>query len=115
MFNRVAESLNHYLLKFAKKKRWARVVFYLTILFPILLIAAFAYFETYKNLTELALARRQSVAELAAAALEQRFHRLTDIGTSLATRVRFRQLVSEGEMGRCGCNFKGCFRRFSDN
>ena len=97
MFDRFAESLNSHLLKFAKKKRWARVAIYLAILLPILLIAAFAYFETYQNLTEFALARRQSVAELAAAALEQRFERLTDIATSLATRVRFRQLVSEGK------------------
>jgi hypothetical protein len=97
MFDGFGESLNSNLLKFAKKKRSARVAIYLAILFPILLIAAFAYFETYQNLTEFALARRQSVAELAAAALEQRFDRLTDIATSLATRVRFRQLVSEGK------------------
>ena len=94
MFNRVAESLKSLFFSADKKNNKIRIVIFSAIVAPVVLVGAFAYFESYQDMTESALARRQSVAKLAAAVLEQRFQRLTDIGTSLATRVRFRQLVS---------------------
>ena len=97
MFNRIAEPLTTLLLKAAKNDKRIQVAIFLAIVFPVILIAAFAYIGTYRDLTEITLSRRQSIAYLAATALEQRFNRLTDIGVSLATRVRFRQLVSEGK------------------
>lgn len=97
MFNRFAESLKSLFLRADKKNKQIQIAIFLSIVVPVILVGAFAYFETYRDMTESALARRQSVAKLAAAVLEQRFDRLTDIGTSLATRVRFRQSVSEGK------------------
>jgi signal transduction histidine kinase len=94
MFNRFAGSLTALLLKAAKNNRWIRIGTFVAIVSPVVLIAVFAYNRAYQDLTESTLSRRQSIAYLAASALEQRFSRLTDIGTSLATRVRFRQLVS---------------------
>ena len=47
-----------------------------------------------RELTEAALARRVSLAALAATILSERFERLVDIGVSLATRVRFQELVA---------------------
>jgi len=95
MFNKFAESLTTLLLKAAKKNKRIQVAIFLGIVSPVVLIAAFAYNGTYQDLTESALSRRKSIAYLASTALEQRFNRLTDVGVSLATRVRFRQLVSE--------------------
>ena len=95
MFNRLAEPLMALLLKAAKRSRWIQVAIFLALVSPVVLIAALAYNRTYQDLTESTLSRRQSIAHLAASALEQRFNRLTDIGVSLATRVRFRQLVGE--------------------
>lgn len=61
---------------------------------------AFLALQSYRvvdqELTEAALSRRASVSYLAAAVLAEKFDRLVDIGTSLATRVRFRQLVETG-------------------
>ncbi len=54
------------------------------------------YRSVERELTDAALARRASVAYLAAATLSGRLDRLIDLGTSLATRVRFRDLVAEG-------------------
>jgi signal transduction histidine kinase len=95
MFNKITESLTSFLIKAANKNKRIQVAIFLGIVSPVILIAAFAYNSTYQDLTESALARRKSIASLASTALEQRFNRLTDVGVSLATRVRFRQLVSE--------------------
>ena len=95
MFNKLTESLNTRLLKAAKKNKPIQVGIFLGIVSPVVLIALFAYNGTYQDLTESALSRRESIAYLASTALEQRFNRLTDVGVSFATRVRFRQLASE--------------------
>src|SRR6266511_1995864 len=97
MFNKFADSLTPLLLKAANKNKRIQVAICLAIVSPVLLIAVFAYNSTYQDLTDSALSRRQSIAYLASTALEQRFNRLTDLGVSLATRVRFRQLVGEGK------------------
>src|SRR5688572_30407483 len=95
MFNRFTAALSSVLVKAGKEDKRIQIVIFLAIVFPVIVIGAFAYFGTYQDLTDFTLSRRQSIADLAAAALEQRFDRLTDIGTSLATRVRFRQFVGE--------------------
>jgi len=59
-------------------------------------VAALVYTSVDRELTDVAMLRRASVANLAAATLSERFARLVDIGLSLATRMRFRQLVIEG-------------------
>ena len=96
MFNKFTDSFTPLLLKAASKNKRIQVAICLAVVSPVLLIGAFAYNSAYHDLTESAFSRRQSIASLAATALEQRFNRLTDVGISLATRVRFRQLVDEG-------------------
>lgn len=56
-----------------------------------------AYRAIERELTEVALARRAALARLAAATVAERFARLLDLSASLATRVRFRDLVAKGE------------------
>jgi hypothetical protein len=97
MLNRFAASLGNLLLKAAKNNKRIQVAIFLAIVVPVILIASLAYLGTYRDLTEFTFSRRQSIAYLAANALEQRFDRLTDI--SLSMRVRFRQLVSQGKWG----------------
>ena len=89
------ELLRDVLLRTGNNNKTIRIAIFTAIVLPVVLIAAFAYFSTYQDLTEFTLLRRQSIADLAATVLEQKLDRLTDIGVSLATRVRFRQLVSE--------------------
>jgi PAS domain S-box-containing protein len=57
-------------------------------------VAAHRHITLERELTEAALARRTSLAALAAATLTEKFERLVDIGVSLATRVRFQELVA---------------------
>lgn len=97
MVKRFSQALSNFLLESAKKNKRVQGAIFLAILSPVILIAVFAYLETYRDLTQFTLSRRQSIAYLAATALRQRFDRLIDIGVSLATRVRFRQLVTEGK------------------
>lgn len=53
------------------------------------------YRSVERELTEAAMARRLSVAQLAATNLTERFSGATALATSLATRVRFADLVSQ--------------------
>lgn len=97
MLTGIEKSFRQFLLKVAEKNKLIQAAIIVTIVSPVLLIAAFAYFATYQDLTDLALSRRQSIASLAATALEHKFDRLTDLGIALATRTRFRELVGQGK------------------
>ncbi|HWP23599.1 MAG TPA: cache domain-containing protein [Candidatus Binatia bacterium] len=96
LVKRFSDSFAAYLLK-VKNNRGVLAALSLTIVLPVVLIMIFSYDQAHRDLTEFTLSRRQSLAGLAAHALEQRLDRLTDLGVSLATRVRFRQLVAEGK------------------
>jgi signal transduction histidine kinase len=67
------------------------------VVFGAVLIAAQNYRAFDGELTDAALAKKVSVAHLAATVLTEKFDRLTDVAVSLATRVRFRELVSAGQ------------------
>jgi PAS domain S-box-containing protein len=97
IFTGIEKLFRRFLLKVAEKNKRIQAAIVVTIVSPVLLIAAFAYFTTYRSLTERTLSHRQSIASLAATVLEHRFDRLTDIGIALATQVRFRQLIGEGK------------------
>jgi PAS domain S-box-containing protein len=82
----------------ADRKNWFIVpAIFLAIISPVILLAAFSYVRAYRDLTDATLSRRQAIAYLTAATLKGNLDRLIDIGTSLATRVRFRQLIGEGK------------------
>lgn len=97
MLNKLNNGLVSFLLKAANITKRLQLAIGLSIVLPVLLIAVFAYNDTYHDLTESALSRRKSIAMLASTALEQRFTRLIDLGVSLGTRVRFRQLAAHGQ------------------
>jgi signal transduction histidine kinase len=60
-------------------------------------LAARYYASVSAELTEVAMARRAAVAQLAAATLSERLDRLVDVNVSFATRVRFAELVAAGQ------------------
>jgi signal transduction histidine kinase len=60
---------------------------------PIVLVAAFTVLKSYHDLTTVTISQRQMIAFLTATTIQEKFERLTAIGVSLATRVRFQQLV----------------------
>lgn len=70
---------------------------FLLLILPLLIIGAYSYLQSYRDLTASVYARRQALAYLAAVTLKQRLDHLKDIGIALATRVRFRQLIGEGK------------------
>lgn len=65
-------------------------------------ISVQGYKLVYDELAESALSRRASISYLSAALLTERFDRLVDVGTSLATRVRFRTLVQTSSWDEAG-------------
>jgi len=60
-------------------------------------VAARYYLAVKDELTDVVMARRVAVAQLAAATLSERLDRTLDVGVSLATRVRFADLVAAAQ------------------
>ena len=85
--------------KFRARARWVYAIVLLLACAAIVVIAVQNYRAIDRELTDVALSRRASVAHLASSTLSEKFERLVDISVSLATRVRFRQLVAEGQWG----------------
>ena len=79
------------------RSRWSYAVVIVLAFAAIVVTAAQSYRAIDRELTEVALSRRVAVAQLAAATLSEKFGRLVDITVSLATRVRFRELVAEAK------------------
>ncbi|MGH9750025.1 MAG: sensor histidine kinase [Candidatus Polarisedimenticolia bacterium] len=84
------------LIRSGKPNRPTFLLFLLVLVSPVILVAALGYAEIDRDLTALALQRRESLAFLAAATLKADLDRLRDIGVALGTRVRFRELVGRG-------------------
>ena len=78
----------------------------------IVLMGAYSYRAIDDELTASVLSRRASVTYLAAAVLSEKFDRLVDIGVSLASRVRFRELVAAGEWERASQILDNVFADF---
>ena len=75
--------------------RWTVCAVLVSLFVAFILLATRIYKSVEQEFTDVALVRRASVVNLAAATLSEKFARLQDIGVSLATRVYFRQLVAE--------------------
>ncbi len=76
--------------------RRIRLIVVLSLTLPVILFALLSYLRADRDLTNLTLSRRESVAYLGASMLAEKFDRVVDIGTSLATRVQFRRLIANG-------------------
>jgi len=82
-------------LTLSARMRWSHAAVLLALVFTgIILIAWQSYRTIDHELTAAALSRRGAVSDLAAATLSEKFDHLVDVSISLATRVRFRQLVA---------------------
>jgi PAS domain S-box-containing protein len=71
--------------------------FFGLIFLPYVALGVTNYIEGYNLHTQSALSRRQSLAQLSALALQERFDHVVDVGRSLASRVQFRQQVSQAK------------------
>lgn len=80
-----------------KKKMLIKGAIFLLIASPLLAVTFYSYLKIKRDFTAGILARRETIAHLASAITEEKLTRLTDIGISLATRVRFRKLIEEGK------------------
>ncbi|MBI2083179.1 MAG: PAS domain S-box protein [Deltaproteobacteria bacterium] len=77
-------------------KRHAHQVILILTLVPLVLVASFSYIKIREDLTDLTLGRFDSIAQLSANSLQRHFDSLKALGLSLATRVRFINLVNQG-------------------
>lgn len=83
-------------------KRWQIYALLTLVLSLYGLLAWRSYSSIDRQLTESALSRRLSLAQLTAATLSEKFERLVDIGVSLSTRVQFRKLIAAGDWDGAG-------------
>src|SRR5438128_10605715 len=97
IFKTFSDQLANFLIKDNKENRLAISAVFLVILSPVIFLATVTYLRTRQDSTAFALSQRQAIAYLAATTLKEKLDRLVDISISLASRVRFRQLVSEGK------------------
>ena len=96
-YNALMDQIGNFLLKDGKKNWPAITVVYLVILFPIVFLAGYSSLQARRDLIRSVRSQRLHLAHSTAAVLQEKLNRLTDLGTSLASRVRFRQLVSAGK------------------
>jgi len=89
-----ANRMTNYLTAAPRRHPLVRLFILLVLILPVLLVAIVSYLTTERDLTDSAFSRRQTIAYLAAAIVKEKLDRITDVGISLATRVRFRQLVA---------------------
>ncbi len=95
MQRKLADRITDLLIRGGRPNRPVVLAVFLAFMSPILIMAAMSYVRDRRDLTSLALSRRESVAFLASATVKADLDRLKDIGVSLATRVRFRELVKD--------------------
>jgi PAS domain S-box-containing protein len=79
-----------------KSYRFAIAVGFFLVIAPLIAAAALTYWSTRRDFTTFTLSQRQAVAYFAATTLKEKLDRMVDITVSLASRVRFRQMVREG-------------------
>ena len=79
------------------KRRQRNAAVLLLLVLPVSVIGAYSYIHSREELSAGIYARRQSVAFLAASTLREKLDQLKQIGTSLTTRPRVYQLISEGK------------------
>ena len=91
----------------AAGKRWAVHAVLALAFLTLIVLAWFSYRSIDRELTDAALSRRAAIAYLAAATLSEKFDRLVDVGVSLATRVRFRELVEAGRWAEASTILSG--------
>jgi len=72
-----------------------RLALMAVMLLPLIIISSLNLIWTWHDLTHAAMLRRHAVAELAGVVLKEKLDHLTELGLSLSTRVRFRELVAE--------------------
>ncbi len=77
-------------------RRWPAYVGLLAISIAVAFFGYSTYRDVERDLSAAALSGRGSISVLAASTLSQDFQRLIDVGRSLASRVRFGQLIREG-------------------
>ena len=89
------------ILQLLSKADYKRKLFFLFVFFvlvgPLFIVTYINYAELNNVLTGFVYADRESIAILAEDIFTEKFDRLIDVGTSLATRVQFRKLVNEGK------------------
>jgi signal transduction histidine kinase len=77
--------------------RWLQLAILPAVFVLGILVAVQSYRAIDEELTAAATSRRASLSYLAAITLAEKLDRVVDLGVSLATRVRFRDLVTEGK------------------
>ena len=90
------------LFKLYRPTRWSYAIILLGVILAVVMMAIYSYRAIDLELTESVLSRRASVSSLAAAVLSEKFDRLVDIGISLTSHVRFRELVEDGNWIEAG-------------
>ncbi|MDO8526091.1 MAG: ATP-binding protein [Deltaproteobacteria bacterium] len=99
MFSKIASWLVNSLFT-GGKIRWKTVAaFFLVFVGPFALLAVFSYINIYKNLTGYTLARRTSVAYLAATTLEGRLNQLKEVGVTVSKRGSLPILMEQKKWG----------------
>ncbi|TSC55429.1 MAG: Multi-sensor signal transduction histidine kinase [Parcubacteria group bacterium Gr01-1014_18] len=96
MLSETGKSPNH---NATKKATWHWPIFAVLslIILPLILAAFYVSFQTFRELHNFTLSRREGFASLAAIMIKEKFDRVIDVGISLSTRVRFQELVEAGK------------------
>ena len=67
------------------------------VILPLVIFGTYFCWTTYNDLENFTISKRQALSQLSAVIIKERFNRLIDVGNSLAGRVQFRILISQGK------------------
>ena len=83
---------------YPKRPTWVRyVVIWLLLISPVTVVTFFSYFQMKKQLTTLVLSRREAIASLTAATVQEKLDRVVDLAKSMAGRAKLRQAIVRGD------------------
>lgn len=97
MVNKIITWISNKLANLKQKHFGLHVLIIFFFILPLLIVASFSIFNSYKHLTDATLERRGTIAYLAASTMHERLDRIIDVGVSLSSRVQFQKLVEEGK------------------
>ena len=112
MFANVINWFVNFLSEPGRRRWWIRLLLFFLIVFPLALFVVFQYRTFYQESTDVEISRKDTTAQLAAMLLHEKFDHLTDVGVSLAARIRFRELIAEGKWNEALLFLKGVLTDF---
>lgn len=97
MFEKIPTMLTSFLFAKGKKGFFARTLFLMIAMSPVLVLASFSYFKTFEQLTRFEISQKEYLAKVSAVTVNEQINKFVDIGTALAMNPLVVDAVTQGD------------------